>query len=265
MDATPTDTVREPELSAVIDTHCHLGHGDTPPAELAARARACGVVGMIDVGIDAVTTEAARARSHALDGVRFTAGLHPCDADRLEEDWSILEECATDPRCVAVGETGFDFYWDRATPAHQRTSFERHLDLARRLSKPVVVHCRDAFAATFDVLNSYPDIRAVLHCFAGGVDEARTALDLGCMLSFAGPISYPRADALRAAAAFAPADRILVETDAPFLPPQGHRGQRNEPALVREVLAALARARGAEEAELAVVTTANARRTFTGL
>lgn len=259
------ESARVPITAAVIDTHCHLGHGESNPVELVARARAQGVVGLIDVGIDAATTEAARARSQSIEGVRFTAGIHPCDADRLDEDWETIQSCAGDHRCVAVGETGFDFYWDRATPARQKESFERHLDLASRLAKPVVVHCRDAFDATFEVLAANTSVQAVLHCFAGGVDEARRALDLGCMLSFAGPVTYPRSDDLRAAAAFAPEDRILVETDAPFLPPQGHRGQRNEPALVREVLRTIARVRSATETELAAATTANARRTFAGL
>lgn len=249
----------------MIDTHCHLGHGDTDPAQLIARARENGVVGFIDVGIDAATSLAAQARSRTFDEVRFTAGIHPCDADRLDEDWPTVEECALDPRCVAVGETGFDFHWDRSTPARQRESFERHIELARALGKPTVVHCREAFTATFEVIAAHRDVRTVLHCFAGGVDEARTALDLGCMLSFAGPLTYPRAEELRAAATFAPEDCILVETDAPFLPPQGYRGQRNEPARVRDVLATLARIRGVTEDSLAAATTANARRTFVGL
>jgi TatD DNase family protein len=249
----------------LIDTHCHLGHGDADPEQLIARARENGVVGFVDVGIDAATSLAAQARSRKFDEVRFTAGIHPCDADRLDEDWATVEDCAADPRCVAVGETGFDFHWDRSTPARQRESFERHLELARALGKPTVVHCREAFSATFEVLAAHRDVRAVLHCFAGGVDEARRALDLGCMLSFAGPLTYPRADELRAAAAFAPEDRILVETDAPFLPPQGYRGQRNEPARVRDVLVALAQLRSVTEEDLATATTTNARRTFVGV
>jgi len=265
MDHRTVDDEPDVRPAPVIDTHCHLGHGEEEPGTLIDRARARGVVAWVDVGIDATTSVAARARSHALANVRFTAGLHPCSADQLDDDWATIEICALDPQCVAVGETGFDFYWDRSTPARQREAFERHLDLARRLDKPVVVHCRDAFDATFEVLESHRDARAVLHCFAGGVDEARRALDLGCMLSFAGPLTYPRSDDLRAAAAFSPEDRILVETDSPFLPPQGYRGQRNEPALVREVVKELARVRGIAEDAAADRTTANARRTFRGL
>lgn len=265
MERRSPDEAPEARPAPVIDTHCHLGHGDEEPGALVDRARASGVVAWVDVGIDATTSVAALARSQALADVRFTAGLHPCSADQLDDDWATIEDCASDPRCVAIGETGFDFYWDRSTPARQREAFERHLDLAHRLGKPVVVHCRDAFDATFEVLGAHPDARAVLHCFAGGVDEARRALDLGCMLSFAGPLTYPRADDLRAAAAFAPEDRILVETDSPFLPPQGFRGQRNEPALVREVLKELARVRRMPEDAAATRTTANARRTFPGL
>lgn len=246
----------------VIDTHCHLGHGDESADVLVARARAAGLVQVIDVGIDAETTAAARKRARSLDGVRFTAGLHPCSADRIADDWTAIADAATDPACVAIGETGYDFYWDRASPRAQAAAFERHLALAAAVSKPVVVHCRDGFDATFATLREHPDARCVLHCFSGGVDEARTALDLGCTLSFAGPLTYPRADALRDAAAFAPDDRVLVETDAPFLPPQGRRGQRNEPAFVIAVLERLAAVRGTDLRTIAKLTTANARALF---
>jgi TatD DNase family protein len=256
----------DPQLETVglgvVDTHCHLGHGDEPPSALVERAQRAGIRRLIDVGIDAATTVAARQRARTLPGVVFTAGLHPCEAGRIGEDWAEIVAASADPRCVALGETGFDFHWDRASPAAQAEAFERHLDLAARIGKPVVVHCREAFDATFATLAAHPQVRTVLHCFSGGLAEARRALDLGCFLSFAGPLTYPRAAPLREAAAFAPVDRILVETDAPFLPPQGRRGQRNEPAFVVAVLEALASARGLRRVELAAQTTATARAVF---
>ncbi|HEU4419146.1 MAG TPA: TatD family hydrolase, partial [Planctomycetota bacterium] len=137
-----------------------------------------------------------------------------------------------------------------------------HLGLARELDLPVVFHCREAFAPLFAVLRSQPPVRGVMHCFSGNLDEARVALDLGLHLSFAGPLTYPKNESLRAIARWAPAGRILVETDAPFLPPQRHRGQRNEPALVVETLQALATARGIPLASAAALTFDNATALF---
>ncbi|MFN9304651.1 MAG: TatD family hydrolase [Planctomycetota bacterium] len=246
----------------IFDTHCHLGlDGAVAPAEEHARAVAADVDALLVVGIDAATSEAARALSR-LPGVRWSAGLHPNDATRFDADWPAIAALARDPSCAAIGETGMDCFRDRTPLAQQERSLRAHLALARELDLPVVFHCRDAFAPMFAVLRSEPPVRGVMHCFSGGVDEARQALDLGLLLSFAGPLTYPKNDALRAAAAFAPADRILVETDAPFLPPQRRRGQRNEPAYIVETLTALAIARGVDFAAAAAATYANARALF---
>ncbi|MCA8955634.1 MAG: TatD family hydrolase, partial [Planctomycetes bacterium] len=196
--------------------------------------------------------------------VRFAAGLHPNSAGSLAEDWPGLTTLCRAPDCAAVGETGLDYHWDRATPEQQKFALDAHLQLADELGKPVVIHCRDAFADIFEHLALFPRVRGVLHCFSGGIAEARRALDLGYSLSFAGPLTYPRNTALREAAAFAPADRVVVETDAPFLPPQSRRGKTNEPACVVEVLATLAELRGIEFAAAAALTTGNAERLFEG-
>ncbi|MBK8976514.1 MAG: TatD family hydrolase [Planctomycetes bacterium] len=245
-----------------IDSHCHLGHDGGDPHEWLARAAAAGVVGCVDVGIDALTSGAAAARARVLRGVAWSAGLHPCSARELHAQWPAIESLARAGDCAALGETGFDFHWDPDGHAPQRDAFVRHLELAAQLGLPVVVHCRSAFAATFDVLAAHRDVRAVMHCFSGGPDEARRALDLGCWLSFAGPLTYPRNDALRAAAQLAPLDRILIETDAPFLPPQSRRGRPNEPAYAIETGAALATARGEPLEVVAQATTRNARALF---
>jgi TatD DNase family protein len=242
----------------IFDTHCHLGlDGAAPPAEEHARALAADVAAMLVVGIDAATSAAARALA-ALPGVRWSAGLHPNDANRFDAEWPSIAALARDPSCAAIGETGMDCFRDRTPIGEQERSLRAHLALARELDLPVVLHCRDAFAPMFAVLRSEPPVRGVMHCFSGGVEEARQALDLGLHLSFAGPLTYPRNDALRAAAAFAPDDRILVETDAPFLPPQRRRGQRNEPAYIVETVAALAAARGVAPAAAAAQTYRNA-------
>ena len=246
----------------VFDTHCHLGlDGKTPPEEEHARAVAAAVTGMLVVGIDAATSRSARDLAR-LPGVRWSAGLHPNDATRFAAEWPELEALAHSPGIAALGETGMDCFRDRTPLDQQERSLRAHLELARQLDLPVIFHCRDAFAPMFAVLRDGPRPRGVMHCFSGGIDEARQALDLGLHLSFAGPLTYPKNDALRAAAAFAPADRILVETDAPFLPPQRRRGQRNEPAYVIETLAVLATVRGLSLDDAAAITWQNATALF---
>ena len=246
----------------IFDTHCHLGHDAVAPAAVRARAAAAGVSLVLDVGIDLASSRAASARSRSLPGTHWSAGLHPNDAQRFAAEWPQLAELCAEPGCVAVGETGLDFYRDWCPPAEQEQALVAHLELARRLGKPVILHCRDAFAPLFAVLRREGAPAGVMHCFSGDVAAARQALDLGLYLSFAGPLTYPKSEALRAAAAFAPADRILVETDAPFLPPQGWRGQRNEPAYVTATVAKLAEVRSLTPDAAAAITCANGCRLF---
>ena len=242
----------------VFDTHCHLGYdaaGD-PHAEH-ARAVAAGVTGMVVVATDAASS--ARARDLAsLPGVRWSAGLHPNDATRFAAEWPAIVALARAPGCAAIGETGLDCYRDRAPLDEQETSLRAHLALARELDLPVILHCREAFAPLLAVLRSEPPCRGVMHCFSGGIDEARAALDLGYLISFAGPLTYPKNETLRAVAAFVPEDRMVVETDAPFLPPQPFRGKRNEPAYVVHTLQTLANVRGLALADAAARTFDNA-------
>jgi len=242
----------------VYDTHCHLGlDGKATATDEHARAVTAGVTGLLVVGIDAISSQAARDLEH-LAGVRWSAGLHPNDSTRLDEDWPTIEALAREPSCTAIGETGMDCFRDRTPLDQQERSLRRHLALARELDLPVIFHCRDAFAPMFAVLRDEPPVRGVMHCFSGGQEEARAALDLGLLLSFAGPLTYPKNGALRDVAAWAPADRILVETDAPFLPPQTRRGKRNEPAFIVQTVQALAEARGITLAAAAELTFANA-------
>lgn len=246
----------------IFDTHCHLGlDGKAAPTDEHARAIAADVTTMLVVGIDAATSAAARDLAH-LPGVRWSAGLHPNDATRLADEWPAIEALARAPGCAALGETGMDCYRDRAPLDAQERSLRAHLALARELDLPVVFHCRDAFAPMFAVLRDEPRVRGVMHCFSGGHDEARTALELGLYLSFAGPLTYPKNSLLREVAAAAPADRVLVETDAPFLPPQRRRGQRNEPAYIVDTLGALAAVRNLAIEDAAALTFANARALF---
>ena len=254
----------EPPL-VLFDTHCHLGHGEEPgqtAGERVARAHAAGVIHLLDVGIDLPSSRDALARARRFAAVRASVGLHPNDAGRFAADFAALAELARDTACVAVGETGLDFYWDRAPRALQEESFHAHLALGAELDKPVIVHARDAMAATLAVLEAHRGVRKVMHCFAGDETDALRAVELGCWLSFAGPLTYPRAEALRRAAVATPIDRLLIETDSPFLPPQSRRGKSNEPAFVIETAMRLAELRGITLAELAQTTTANALALF---
>ena len=246
----------------VYDTHCHLGlDGKVAPEDEHARAAAASVTHLLVVGVDAASSTAAR-ELRRLPGVRWSAGLHPNDSVKLDDEWSTIEGLARHPDCAAIGETGLDCFRDRTPLAQQELSLRRHLALAHELDLPVIFHCRDAFGPLFEVLRGEPRQRGVMHCFSGGIEQAREALDLGLHLSFAGPLTYPKNDALRSVAAWAPEGRILVETDAPFLPPQKLRGKRNEPAFVVATVQALADARGLSLAEAAEITFQNAMLLF---
>jgi TatD DNase family protein len=244
-----------------VDSHCHLQYagGD----EHVARARAAGVEWMVCVGTDLPTSTEALSIADRHDDVFGVAGLHPHDASKFAAEWEALEALAVSDACVGVGEAGFDLYYEHSPRDEQETAFRWQIRLARRLNKPLVIHSRDAWDDTFRVLDDegVPE-RTIFHCFTGGPDEARLALERGCHLSFSGIVSFKNAEPLRDAARLAPADRILVETDSPYLTPEPHRGKENEPAFVTLVGEALARARGEDPAEVAAVTRANAARVF---
>jgi TatD DNase family protein len=248
-------------MSRWVDSHCHLqlAGGD----EHVARAHAAGVEWMVCVGTDLETSQAALAFADRHPDVYASVGLHPHDASKLGVEWEMLEPLAVSDGCVAIGECGFDLFYEHSPRDEQETAFRFQIRLAKLAGKPLVVHARDAWDDTFRVLDDegVPE-RTILHCFTGGPEEALAALERGCYLSFSGIVSFKNADAVRAAARLAPADRVLVETDAPFLTPEPHRGKPNEPALVVAVGAALARARGVETHEIAESTRLNAGLAF---
>jgi TatD DNase family protein len=243
----------------VIDTHAHLDPEDAPA--VLARARAAGVDRVIAVATTLAGAREALALAERHDGVYACLGIHPHeaatpDADRLGE----LEELLRHERAVAVGETGLDYYRDYAPRPAQGALFERQLELARKTSKPVVIHTREADDDTAAVLAGL-DATVVLHCFSSpGLLEP--ALERGWYVSFAGNVTYPAAGELRDAAARVPADRLLAETDSPYLAPQPVRGRRNEPANVVHTIAALALARGEDADALGARIDANATAAF---
>lgn len=224
------------------------------------RARAAGVVGMVVVGTDLASSREAVGLARRHPDVRAAVGLHPHDASRLDEEWPELEALAADPVVTAVGEAGFDYHYLHSPADAQERAFRAQIRLAHSLDRTLVIHSREAWDDTFGVLaDETPPPRTVFHCFTGGPPEAERALDLGAHLSFSGIVSFASADDVRAAARACPADRLLVETDAPYLTPVPHRGTENEPSLVGAVGAALAAAVGRPAAETATATAATAR------
>jgi TatD DNase family protein len=244
----------------VIDTHAHLEACADPPEEVVERARAAGVTRILAVGSTIDTCRTALATAEANDGVYAILGIHPHEAenegDRLDE----LEGLLRHPSAVAVGETGLDFYRDRSPRERQRLVFEAELALADQLGKPAVIHTRAADRETVDVLGSFGGT-VVLHCFSSPA-LLPVALERGYYVSFAGNVTYPNASELRLAATQVSGDRLLAETDSPYLAPQAVRGRPNEPANVIHTLAGLADARGEDPAELGAQIDANATAAF---
>jgi len=256
----------------VIDTHCHLTFHDFAGrvADELADARARGVHGVITVSTTPQTARAGLDIARRHEGVWCTAGVHPLYAGEGPFDLDELDAVAADDRCVAWGELGLDRHYDDPPQDAQLAVLHAQLERiaaarARGLDKPVVIHCRKAFDELLPVLASsgIPGERFVFHCFTAGVDEARRVLDLGAMLSFTGVATYPNAPEVLKAAAFVPHDRIMVETDAPYLSPQPVRGQRPcRPWMVTLTAAAIADARGTTADQFEHTTDDNATRFF---
>ncbi len=243
------------------DSHCHVPY-EGVGLEVIDDARAAGVTRLVTVGTDAAQSARAAQVARDHDGVWATVGLHPHKADAgLDAVVGVLD--GTGPEVVAVGECGLDYYYDHADRSAQRAMFAAQIALATERDLALVIHTRDAWADTFDILagTGVPQ-RTIFHCFTGGTDEARRCLDLGAWLSFSGIVSFKTADDVRAAAALCPLDRVLVETDSPYLAPVPHRGKPNRPALVPLVGAALATAMGRPVAEVEAATWANTAAAF---
>jgi TatD DNase family protein len=255
----------EPLPRPALDSHCHLDLMDVPVADAIAAATAVGIERMITVGIDVETSRWQVATAEQHDSVYAAVAVHPNESPAAgEDDWAEIERLAAHPKVVAVGETGLDHYrtGDGGWRA-QEESFRRHIAIAKRSGKALVIHDRDAHDDVLRVLDAEgaPE-RVVFHCFSGDAAFARRCADRGYVMSFAGNITFKNADDLRAAAAVAPAELLLVETDAPFLTPMPYRGRPNAPYLVPLTVAALAEIRGADPADVADAVTATAARVF---
>jgi TatD DNase family protein len=247
----------------VIDTHCHLDSCKPPDAELVKRARSVGVTRMATVGMDPETNPRALAAAAELEGVWAIVGRHPnAAAGWRDSDVEEIERAATQPRVVAVGETGLDFYRDRAPREDQLRAFEAQLGLARRLDLPVVIHTRAAEEDTFAVLAEHADgLTVVMHCFSAP-DRLDECVERGYVCSFAGNVTYRNAEALRRAARDVPDELLMVETDSPYLTPVPMRGEPNEPAHVTHTAEFVAELRGVDYGELEAIVERNAERVF---
>jgi len=249
----------------LIDSHCHLDDKQFDPdrEEVIKRARQAGVAHMMAIGTGngPPDLEAALrlAGQHAF--IYATVGVHPNDASKATpETLAAMEELAAEAKVLAIGEIGLDYHYDFSPRDVQRDLFVAQLKLAGRAGKPIVIHTREAWDDTLRTLREHWSGGGIMHCFSGGPAEARQAMDLGFYLSFGGVITFPKADRLREAARLAPADRLLVETDAPYLAPVPKRGKRNEPAFLVETVRRLAEVRGEAPEHIAEVTTANFER-----
>jgi TatD DNase family protein len=247
----------------MIDTHAHLDACAQPAAELLARARSAGVRRVVTIGSGIPSCHASLAIAEREEGVAVALGIHPHQAgDAGSSELLELRGLLASPHVAAVGETGLDYYRDYAPRDRQRTAFRAQAALAAELGLTLVVHTRAAEDDTLAVLHGLPrETRVVLHCFSSPA-LLPAALERGYYVSFAGNVTYPKAEDLRAAASVVPADRLLAETDCPYLSPQPVRGRPNEPAYVIHVLAALAEARGEDPALLEQRIDANAAEAF---
>jgi TatD DNase family protein len=251
----------------LADSHAHLDLEELLPDQAAVidRAREAGVALIVNVATGLRDAAQVLRTAGKYPGVWAALGVHPHGAGSMTgKDLEALATLAGHSRVVAIGEIGLDFYRKRSPAEAQQHWFRRQLDLACALKKPVIVHTREATAATLAILREYRGrlYGGIMHCFAGRLDDAHSFLDLGLHISFSGTLTYPKAGALREVAKAAPLDRLLVETDCPYLPPQPWRGQRNEPAYVAATARQLAEVRGLTLAEVARATWENTLKVF---
>ena len=254
----------------MVDTHAHLGLCEPAEAELVESAREAGVRRILTVGLGEDSNPEAVRAADEFEGVFASVGRHPNSATGFDEAASeAIEELCTRPGVVAVGETGLDFYRERSDPDDQRRAFAAQIGIARRTGKALVIHLRDpegsedAVSEAFETLASDDDqLKVLLHCFSAGPRWAERAAERGWYCSFAGNLTYPKSDLLREAAAIVPEDRLLVETDSPFLAPQPVRGKPNQPANVVATAEQLAEVRGVPYGELERTVETNAARVF---
>lgn len=255
----------EPLAAPVADCHCHLAMIGVPVREVVDAAAAVGVTRLLDVGDTVAASGACVANAAEHEQVWAAVAVHPTEVSGLtDEDYEQLAALAAHPRVVAVGETGLDYYWDRTSPEEQQRHFRRHLDLARHVGKPVMIHDRDAHSDVLDILrrDGAPSAGVVFHSFSGDAQMARDCASRGWYMSISGVVTFRNAPGLREAVQAAPMDLLLAETDSPFLTPHPYRGRPNSPYLTPWTVRALAVAKGVDEEVMCATLERNAQRAF---
>ncbi|HTS24562.1 MAG TPA: TatD family hydrolase [Bryobacteraceae bacterium] len=256
-------------MTGLVDSHCHLDDSkfDADREQVIERALAAGVKRLMAIGTGDGPPDLRTAirQAERYPFIFATIGVHPHDASKAtEESFAELRDLASHPKVLALGEIGLDYHYDFSPREVQRTVFGRQLEIAAESAKPIVIHTREAWADTIAILRERWRGPGIMHCFTGDEEQAREALGLGFYLSFGGVLTFPKAETVRQAARITPDERLLVETDCPYLAPVPHRGKRNEPAFVVETAARLAEVRGSTPPEIAALTTANFERLFAG-
>ncbi len=250
----------------LVDSHCHLDYFENDLDAVTARALATGVGAILTVSTRIRKFERLRKVAERLPYVCCSVGTHPHYAhEELDIPLAEMVELSRHPKVVAFGEAGLDYFYKKSPPEDQKTGFRRHIAAARETGLPLIIHTRDAEADTAEILEeeiAKGAFKALLHCYTGGPELAAKAVSLGLYVSFSGVLTFKKSEALREVAASIPLDRLLVETDAPYLAPEPYRGKRNEPSFLRYTARTLAEVKGVSEAEIAAATTANFFRLF---
>ncbi|HET7521864.1 MAG TPA: TatD family hydrolase [Bacillales bacterium] len=251
----------------LFDSHTHINvkQFSEDRDEVIRRAREAGVTNMVVVGFDRDTIDGAMELAEAHDFIYAVVGWHPVDAvDATDGDFRRIEELASHPKVVAIGETGLDYHWDKSPKDVQMRVFKKQIDLAKRVNMPIVIHNREATEDIIAVLKeeNAAEVGGIMHCFSAGVQEARQCLEMNFYISLGGPVTFKNAKLPKEVAVDVPLERLLVETDCPFLSPHPYRGKRNEPARVKLVAEKVADLRDMALERLAKITSDNARRVF---
>lgn len=254
-------------MTTCIDSHAHLDaeEDNNHLEDILTRAHQAGVSHIINVASNIESTRKCIELAVQHSNLFATAGIHPHDVSHAQlSDLTVVEELAGHERVVGIGETGLDYHYDFSPPSEQRIFFSKTVEIAHRLHKPLIIHIREAHEDARQILQSSAEgtIKGVVHCFTGNLEQAKQYVTMGLYLSFSGILTFPKAEEIRQAAAWAPLDRILCETDSPYLAPIPHRGKRNEPAFVIHTLQALAQLRQLPLKEMARITSHNTQVLF---
>ncbi|MGI6159107.1 TatD family hydrolase [Candidatus Darwinibacter acetoxidans] len=252
-------------MPRMIDSHAHLNDPrfQDDVAEVVERARQAGVEAIINVGYDLPSSQSAVELAERFEGLWAVVGLHPHDAKLWSDELELgLRELVKHDKVLAIGEAGLDYYYDNSPRDEQRAVFRRQLALAQELNLPLVIHSREAAQDTLEILGEYTEVPCLLHCYSGSLEMAKIYAEMGHYFSFGGPITFQNANRLRQVVAGLPLERILLETDCPYLTPHPHRGKRNEPAYLVFVAEKLAEIHDVAVEEVIKITEANTRKFF---